>query len=101
MIVIEVWDPEHAAAKGEPGQIALNFQGITIAQARVATTYLQSITRKLDEFITKETEMQKFGDKEQGRIIPESDDDQKTAAKTFTAEDRAALQQENADTDGT
>lgn len=40
--------------------------------------------------------MKKFGDKGEGKILPEPGDDQKTAAANFTDEDRKALVEENA-----
>lgn len=42
----------------------------------------------------------KFGDKTDGRIVPEEDDDQRTAKKNWTEEDAKALREENERADG-
>ncbi len=44
--------------------------------------------------------MRKYGDKEQGRVIPEDDDMPKTAGAQWSSDDEAALKDENADNDG-
>jgi hypothetical protein len=42
----------------------------------------------------------KFGDKNDGKIVPETDDDQRTAKKAWTDKDAAELAEENRGADG-
>lgn len=92
-----VFDSDDAAKYGKPAEIGFDLHGMTTTQAEAALAYLRPFTRKLEIFINQEADVKKYGDKDQGRIIPESEAEQKTAAANFTEEDERALIAEQED----
>lgn len=93
-----IFDEEEAAARGQWGALGFSFRGMTASQRTTAQSYLGKMLAKLNEHERdhprhdQEGDMQKFGT---GEILPDPDDDQKTAAARFTEADREALVQEN------
>ena len=93
---ISIYDPDVAQRKGKPAEVGFSLRGMTKAQRTAGLAYMRRFLAKLEQHEREHPEEDDMGLTKHGsgEVLPEPDDQQKTAAANWTEKDDKELVEE-------